>query len=261
MQHPKSDEKILSADSLTIGYGDRMIASGISLSLYAGGVTALLGGNGIGKSTLLRTLTGELPPLAGGVRLCGRPLADYSRRQLASLVSVVTTDRVSAGGLRVRELVELGRHPHTGFFGRLGRSDRDAVESAMHSVGIAYKADSFLSELSDGERQKAMIARALAQETPLIVLDEPFSFLDVAARIHVFSLLQCIAAERGMAVLLSSHDVSQALRMADSVLLFTTDRRLLAGSPAELMADGSIDLMFPGSDVAFDPGQLDFVAR
>ena len=175
----------LEASGLSIGYrcgrkeGWKTVHPRVNFVLHCGELTSLIGLNGAGKSTLLRTLCGFQPAVSGTVRVLGRELSEYSSHELALTVGVVLTERTNAGGLTVRELVALGRQPHTGFFGRLGERDREVVSEAMSAVGIAHKADSYVSELSDGERQRTMIAKALAQECPVIVLDEPTAFLDL----------------------------------------------------------------------------------
>lgn len=256
-----SNRIALSASGLSIGYSGRSILSGLDLTLHTGIVTALLGANGAGKSTLLRTLCGEQPSLGGSVELFGRPLASYSRRELARTVALVTTDRVAAGGMTVYEAVSTGRYPYTGAMARLSRADRDIVERAMLSVGINHKAGSALSELSDGERQKCFIAKALAQSTPLIMLDEPFSFLDTAARIETFDLLRRLASTENKAVLLTSHDVTQAVRMAGQLWLITADLHVYGGTPAELVADGRVANLFASPDVIYDVEKNDFILR
>lgn len=269
---------MLKVENLTIGYGEKAIASGLSFELGKGTVTALLGANGIGKSTLFKTISGELKALGGSVEIDGENALQMKPREMAKVVSLVTTDRVNVASLTVRQLVSLGRQPHTGFFGRLSSADRLKVEEAIRSAGILHKAESFLTDLSDGERQKAMIARAIAQDTPLMLLDEPFSFLDVASRIEILALLKKMAAETGKCILFSSHDVAQALRMADRLLLLlppspptsssfpsssspsSTTPTLLAGSPKELIANGSISRLFTSPAVIFSPSQTDFIA-
>lgn len=245
---------------LSVGYNKKTVASKLFFSIPKGTVTALLGANGVGKSTILKTITGELPPLSGEIYLCGRLLQDYTRKEISRLLSIVTTDHVLAGGLTVKELVELGRQPHTGILGRLGHKDHQIAAEAMRKVGISHKSDSYVAELSDGERQKVMIAKALAQDTPLIFLDEPFSFLDVAARIEILSLMRIFARE-GKTVLFSSHDVSQALRMASLIMLFTADRKIVSGHPLELIADGSMDRLFHNESIRFSSRQNDFVEK
>lgn len=250
---------VLETRDLTIGYRRRPLVDDLSFTLNRGELTALIGRNGVGKSTLLRTLTGELPPVRGEVLLGGKPLRSWTRRQMASLVAIVTTDPVQAGALTVRELVSLGRDPHTGITGRLSADDRRIIDKAMSDTGIDYKADDYIACLSDGERQKALIARALAQDTPLVVLDEPFSFLDVSARVEILGLLTALCRE-GKSIVYSSHDVSQALRMADRIWMLTPQREFVSGTPRELIDSGNIGRLFDTPGVKFDPSQNDFTA-
>ena len=239
--HPLS--AALSIQGLSIGYhlGKgrwKTVHSGIDLTLYKGELASLIGLNGAGKSTLIRTLCRFQPALEGGVSVMGKPLESYSPHELALTVGVVLTDRTNAGGLTVRELVALGRQPHTGFFGRLGEKDRRMVEEAMTSVGIAHKASSYVSELSDGERQRTMIAKALAQECPVIILDEPTAFLDVASRIETMSLLHETALRQDKAILLSTHDIDNALMFSDRLLLLSSGEPVVSGAPEDLVLDG-----------------------
>ena len=248
---------ILQTENLSIGYKKSPLVSGLNLQLKRGEITALIGRNGAGKSTLLRTLTGNLKKLGGRIEIDGRPLEDYARKELAGLLAVVNTDPNMAGGLMLKELVGLGRSPYSGIMGRLTAEDRRIIVEAMDDAGISHKKESFVSELSDGERQKGMIARGLAQQTPLIIMDEPFSFLDVAARLETLALLRGLAREREKAILYSTHDVSEALRMADRIWLFTRDK-VIQGEPSTLIENGDIELLFPDSEIKFDPGRGDF---
>lgn len=251
----------LSTVNLAIGYNGKALLSLPDLKLYSGEVVALLGENGIGKSTLLRSLTREQKPISGEVLVEGIPLHKLSRRELARKISVVTTDRDMSPGLLAREIVGMGRHPHTDMFSRFSKEDYEAVEEAMKLTGIFHKAACFFGELSDGERQKVMIARALAQQTPVMVLDEPFSFLDTAARIDILSLLKKLSERKGTAILFSSHDVAQALRMADFIWLLTPDRQLYRGKPSQLIENNTVEKLFNTSNLRFDPAQNDFIAK
>ncbi len=258
MPHP------LSTTSLTVGYTlsrteTHRVLGDVSVHLRQGEIVAFLGANGVGKSTLLRTLGGVQPPLAGTVLLSGDDPERLSLRETAKRVAFVYTDRPASGGLTVRELVGLGRHPYTGFLGVMGEDDHKAVSSAMQAVGISHKADNLTSELSDGERQKAMIARALAQDTPIIILDEPTAFLDVAARLEVIRLLSGLAHRHRKSVLLSTHDVGSVLPVADRLWLALPERRtVVEGTTAALVAGGYMDQLYPGRDVRFDAGKGDF---
>ena len=253
---------ILTTHNLSTGYrhGSAVtsVMSHINVALHRGCLTALLGQNGIGKSTLLRTIAGSQPPIEGDVMLHGRNISGISRREMSRLLSMVFTDRTMAGGLTVRELVSLGRQPHTGFLGRLSSHDRLVVQQAVESVGISHKINSFVAELSDGERQKVMIAKALAQETPLIILDEPTAFLDVASRIDTLQLLSRLAHTTGKAILLSTHDVSQTLLLADELWVVTGNRSLLCGTTEDVVLSGAMQQMFASEKVKFNMMKGDY---
>lgn len=261
-----SDPVILTARGLTAGYRSGRSAtpvlSGLNLDLRRGEMVSLLGSNGIGKSTLLRTLTGVQSPLAGTIEIDGSPLAGYTVRQLARTLGIVYTDRTLAGALTVEELVGLGRHPYTGFFGRLSSDDRRIVARAMERAGIAHKRGEHLARLSDGERQKTMIAKALAQQTPIIIMDEPTAFLDAASRIETMSLLHDLATDDNKAILLSTHDIAPAIDLSHRLWIVKADHTLVDGTPDELTArtDG-LPSLFDGRGVTFDPAARDFKAR
>ncbi len=253
---------ILNTNNLSVGYrqGKQTVAllRNLNLQLEQGRLVALLGQNGAGKSTLLRALSCSTPPLEGQIFINGQDVKQLPQRQLSRLIGLVATDRIQAGALTVTELVALGRQPHTGFLGRLSASDHELVAQAMADAGIAHKADSYVAQLSDGERQKVMIAKALAQQTPIIMLDEPTAFLDVASRIETMHLLRDLAHERDKAVLLSSHDVSQSLLLADDVWLITNERRVLAGRPRQLIDDGAMNHVFSNPRITFSADILDY---
>lgn len=255
-------QPLLHTVGLTAGYrnGNRKhpVISDARLTLCAGEVTCLLGANGAGKSTLLRTIAGLQPPIAGDVFVGGRSLVGIPRRELAKTISAVYTERTLAGALTVRETVALGRQPYTGFFGRLSAADNEIVDHAMTATGISGMADRYLATLSDGERQKAMIARAVAQETPIMLLDEPTSFLDVASRLETTDLLRRLAFENNKAILVSTHDIADAMAIASRLWLVMPDHRVIEGSPDRLIADGAMDRLFEGRPIRFDTEALDF---
>ncbi len=257
-----NDNAILTTHNLAVGYrnGKQQVTllSGLNLHLDKGKLVALLGQNGAGKSTLLRAITCDERPIGGTIEVEGKNLLDMPQKERSRLLGLVSTERIQAGALTVEELVGLGRQPHTGFLGRLDDEDHRIVRQAMADAGIAAKAGEYIASLSDGERQKAMIARALAQETPLIVLDEPTAFLDVASRIETMRLLQTLAHDRGKAVLLSSHDISQSLMLADELWLITTDRQVLTGTTTDLVAAGAMDHLFTNRSIHFNPQILDY---
>lgn len=251
---------LLNASSLTIGYrGHSPVAGPVDLSLDQGVMTVLLGANGCGKSTLLRTIAGAQPPLGGTLTIGSTDISRLKPSELAKTVSLVCTDRTMAGGLTVGQTVALGRQPHTGFFGRLSAADRVIVDQAMETMGIASMRDRYTATLSDGERQKTMIARALAQETPLIILDEPTTFLDVAARLDVMAMLQRLASQ-GKTILFSTHDVTEALAVAPQAWLMT--RGTVTSGPVEtLIATGALNHLFPDPRITFNPTARTFTLR
>lgn len=253
---------VLSAKDLTVGYrkgnSTSPVISGLNLSLSRGKLVALIGANGIGKSTLLRTLVGNQPPLEGEVSISGIRIGEISRKDLSLLLGIVNTERTQAGALTVREVVSLGRQPYTGFLGILSKNDKSIVEKAMQDAGILHKASSFLAELSDGERQKVMIAKALAQCTPIIILDEPTAFLDVASRMETMLLLHNLAHKQNKAVLLSSHDLSQSMMLADELWVVTNDQKIISGNTEDVVLSGAMDSIFASSIISFDLLQGDF---
>lgn len=252
------NEYMLNAVGLSVGYGTRVLLSGIQAGLCRGRLVALLGGNGAGKSTLLRALTMGEGVLAGDVLVGETLLQNLSRKELARKISIVGTERILAGGLTVEELVGLGRQPYTGFLGRLDKDDHKVVANCLERVGITHKAKTYTSELSDGERQKAMIAKALAQNTPIIVLDEPTAFLDTASRISTMQLLHRLAHEEQKAVLLSSHDISLSLLLADELWVITAQRDFCAGTTELLVADGTVERLFDSDSLEFNEMLCDY---
>ena len=256
---------ILVTENLAVGYPGRKrqsaktVLSDLTLTLPQGSLTLLIGANGSGKSTLLRTISGAQMPLSGQVFIKGEAIDEISLRERAKLLALVYTDRTGGGGLTVGELVGLGRQPYTGFIGRLSTEDRDAVNAAMVAVGIAHKADNFTATLSDGERQKAMIARALAQQTPLIILDEPTAFLDIASRLEIMQLLGRLANEEGKTILLSTHEIASAIGVADRLwVVDAAERTVVQGEVTTLLGDGTMEKVFPDRPVTFNPTLNDF---
>lgn len=250
--------KVISASNLSIGYGKTKHREGaclytnLSFDLFGGEMVCLLGANGVGKSTLLRTLSRSQPILDGYINLNDRDISTYTSKDLSQQLALVLTDKISAGGLTVRELVELGRYPYTGFFGQLSQLDKEIVDQAMKDVGIDHKADSYVSQLSDGERQKVMIAKGLSQESPILLLDEPTAFLDIESRIEIMMLLHRLAINNNKAILLSTHDVDLALLLADRLWLLGKDRGLVCGVGEDLIFGGEMDHLFHDEKIIFD---------
>lgn len=254
---------VLKTESLSAGYRKRKsvttVLRDVNLELHVGELVSLLGANGAGKSTLIRTICGLQPPLAGKVIIDNKDVERLTPRQLSKIIALVTTERTYAGGLTVGELVGLGRHPHTGFLGRLDEHDRQIVAAAIEKVGISHKATSYVAELSDGERQKAMIAKALAQEAPVIILDEPTAFLDVASRIEVLQLLHDLARDDRRTILISSHDIQQSMALSDRLWIVSDSGEIVSGVTEDLILADKISLLFNNRDVAFDAATGDFL--
>ena len=236
-----SREESIRLSGLAIGYPGKhsvkIVAEGISESIRSGELTCLLGENGAGKSTLLRTLSGFLPSLSGEIMILGKSLRSYRERELATVIGVVLTEKTNLQNMTVTELVGMGRSPYTGFWGRLSAADRVKVGLALELVGISALSGRMVQTLSDGERQKVMIAKALAQETPIIFLDEPTAFLDYPSKVEILHLLHRLSQEMGKTVFLSTHDLELALRVADRVWLMTKQGGVKSGSPENLIID------------------------
>ncbi|MBW4727888.1 ABC transporter ATP-binding protein [Prevotella melaninogenica] len=210
---------VINLSQLSVGYTlSHPVISDINLELRSGQLACLIGENGIGKSTLLKTLTGFLPKLKGSLLLGNRDIESFSQRELARQVSIVLTQKPDVQNLTIEEIIGLGRSPYTGFLGRLRAEDRKVVDDAIATMGIGKLRGRMIQTLSDGERQKVMIAKALAQETPIILLDEPTAFLDFPSKAETFQSLQRMAHERDKLILLSTHDLELAVRFADSLL-------------------------------------------
>ncbi|PWD97799.1 ABC transporter ATP-binding protein [Marinilabilia rubra] len=250
-------QSLISTQSLSIGYnnarqGIKVLHSNINVKLGAGEFACLLGPNGSGKSTLLQTLCGFNPALGGEVFIDGRLIDTISNREMSFLSSVVLTERIAVSNMTVLDLVSLGRTPYTGFFGRLKSSDHQLVVESIKAVGLEGFEDRLVTNMSDGERQKAMIAKALVQETPLIMLDEPTAFLDLPSRIEIMHLLRKLAHERNKGILLSTHDLDLALQMADKVWLLAEGRDMETGTPEDLVLTNEFRHFFEREGILFD---------
>ena len=254
-------DPVLTTQNLAVGYHRprRVVAGEIDLSLMRGEFVCLLGPNGAGKSTLIRTLAGMQPPLDGRISLMGNALAALSATDIARTLSVVLTDRIGVGIALARDLVALGRYPHTNWIGRLTDEDERAVSWAIQAAGAMHLAHRNVAELSDGERQKVMIARALAQQPDLLILDEPTAFLDLPRRVEIMALLRKLAHATGKAILLSTHDLDLALRCADRICLLPIDGAMQTGAPEDLILNGAYERAFQSEGVRFDADTGAFV--
>ena len=247
----------INARELAIGYltGSRKpipIHEGLSFELFAGELTCLLGPNGAGKSTLLRTLAGLQKRLGGEVTLLGQPAQHFSHEALSRTLAIVLTERIPAAGLKVSEVVALGRQPYTGFFGGLETEDYQKIGEAMEKTAISHLAQKRMADLSDGERQKTMIAKALTQECPIIILDEPTAFLDLPSRFDMMSLLHSLARDSGKSILLSTHDLESALLLGDRLWLLSAGKPLTTGTPEDLILSGLFGACFENENLRFD---------
>ncbi|MCC6906049.1 MAG: ABC transporter ATP-binding protein [Anaerolineae bacterium] len=249
---------LLQTMNLSTGYRSgahrsRQVSHGLTLTLCPGELVCLIGPNGAGKSTLIRTLAGMHSSLRGAITLGGRRIDALSRRELAQAVSVVLTGRIEAGDMTVAQLVSLGRYAHTNWFGTLTEADRRVIHEAMEAVGILSLAERNVGELSDGEQQKTLIARALAQDPAVLLLDEPTAYLDLPHRVEVMKTLRGLARHGGRAILLSTHDLDLALRSADRLWLMASDGSLHTGAPEDLVLSGVFQNTFHREGVSFDP--------
>lgn len=241
---------------LSIGYPDKhntkRVAEHLNASIHSGELTCLLGTNGVGKSTLLRTLSAFQPPLGGTIDLLDRPLSTYDDRQLATVIGVVLTEKSDIRNMTVEELVGLGRSPYTGFWGTLKESDRRIVHEAIARVRIEPLTQRMVHTLSDGERQKVMIAKALAQETPIIFLDEPTAFLDFPSKVEVMQLLHNLTHTLQKTVFMSTHDLELALQIADKIWLMDRTNGIAIGTPEDLSLEGKLSSFFSRKGITYD---------
>ena len=251
----KDKYPILTLDSLVIGYRSGRsimpLLPPLAAAAEKGELIAVIGRNGIGKSTLLRTLAGVHPSLGGDVVYSGRSIKDHSGAELAKKVGYISTEIVRGGHMTVYELVALGRYPHTNWFGRISRKDNERIIEALEMAGLSGFFGRFISELSDGERQKAMIARLLAQDTTVMVMDEPTAFLDIGSRYEILHLLHTLTRKNKKTILFSTHDLHTAISQADKIWLIS-EQKLIEGSPEDLILNGAFDTLFETPHVKFD---------
>ncbi|HIY48126.1 MAG TPA: ABC transporter ATP-binding protein [Candidatus Alistipes faecigallinarum] len=241
----------ISLRHITLAYGRRTLLEEVCAEFAPRSLTALIGRNGTGKSTLLRAIAGLNPAAKGDVCLCGRPLAELAPQQRAATVSFVTTERVRIANLACEDVVALGRAPYTNWIGRLREEDRQIVHRALEQVGMGAFARKTMDRMSDGECQRVMIARALAQDTPVILLDEPTAFLDLPNRYELAILLRRLAHEERKCILFSTHDLDIALSLCDAVALIDTPQLHLLPAD-EMVRSGWIERLFAGENACFD---------
>lgn len=246
---------ILKTENLSIGYtskkGNTVVSKNINIELHKGELVGLVGANGIGKSTLLRTITKVQKPLAGTVILEGKNLNEFSHIELAKALSLVLTEPIATKNLSVLELIALGRQPYTNWVGNLSYEDKKIVNNALKQINITDLQNKKCFELSDGQFQKAMIARALAQDTSLIILDEPTTHLDMYHKAFILKLLQKLVKETQKTILFSSHEIDLAIQLCDKLIVMTKDE-VIMDSPCNLIVKGAFDGLFPKDMIVFD---------
>ena len=260
------NEVALAAHSLAVGYrtgrtSRHTVLEDVNLKLNQGEFACMLGPNGAGKSTLLRTFGNMQPPFAGSVEIGGQYIGRLSSHVLAKLLSVVLTDRLTVGRLTSYELVGLGRYPYTGWSAGMTTEDHKIIRWAIRATRSDDLAARDVSELSDGERQRVMIARALAQQPTVMLLDEPTAFLDLPTRVEITGLLKRLTRETGLAVLMSTHDLDLALRSADTLWLITPGREVMQGAPEDLILRGALQSTFSSEELVFDSDMGGFRPR
>lgn len=259
----KNLEPIFSASNLSIGFKqDRQriqVLSGLNFSFYQGECICLMGENGSGKSTLIKTLAALIRPLDGDVLLNGKPLSKFSTQTLSRFISVVLTEKPFIENFKVHETVALGRFPYTNWLGKLDEEDERVIEEALALTGLTKLKEKNIGEVSDGERQKVMIARALAQQTPVILLDEPTTHLDLPSRIEIVSLLRSLCDKHGKTIVFSCHELDLALHSATKCMLVGSTVHY--GLPEELILNGHISKAFDRNDIEFSLSKGYFVKK
>lgn len=246
---------MIELNELTVGYGQRTLLEKVSTRITSGQLVALLGRNGTGKSTLLRAMMGLEKPQTGEIRLQGKNITSLKPEKLARKIGFVTTDKVRIANLRCKDVVAMGRAPYTNWIGQLQPEDKTRVDEAMRLVGMSDYAEKTMDQMSDGECQRIMIARALAQDTPVILLDEPTAFLDLPNRYELCLLLQKLAQEEGKCILFSTHDLDIALSLCDSIMLIDNPQLYSLSTP-EMVASGHIERLFRNESVTFDAQEM-----
>ena len=256
------DSTILNSSNLSIGYkskkDENVIAKDLNLNLGAGKLTALIGANGIGKSTLLKTLTGIQKPLSGTVLINGEDIHKMNPAALALHLSVVLTERLPPSNLSVFELVALGRQPYTNWIGTLSKIDTAKINEAMERSQITHLAHKKHYEISDGQLQKVLVARALAQDCPIIVLDEPTTHLDLLHKVALFKLLKRLTQETNKCILFSTHDIDMAIQLSDEMILMTPES-ITQDMPCNFIANGSFNQLFNDENILFDNQKGKFI--
>jgi iron complex transport system ATP-binding protein len=249
------NKKVLHTTNLTIGYASKSntttIAKNLNINLPSGKLIGLIGANGIGKSTLLKTITGILKPIEGNVYINGKPIEDFKPEVLAKELSIVLTEHLPPSNLTVYEIVALGRQPYTNWLGTLSNEDKLKIEEAISLTDISLFQNKKHYEISDGQLQKTLIARALAQDTDLIILDEPTTHLDLVHKVTLLKLLQKLSHKTGKTILYSTHDIDLAIQLCDEMIVIT-ESEVYQNEPCKLIEDGVFNTIFKNENIQFD---------
>jgi len=252
---------VLNIENLSVGYKskkeDSIIAQNIHFDVSGGDLTAIIGVNGIGKSTLLRTLGNMQPKLSGEIKIKGRPLKNYKPLELASEISVVLTEPIASKNMTVLELVALGRSPYTNWLGTLAKADKSKIESSVRQMELEALQNKKCHELSDGQLQRVMIARALAQDTSIILLDEPTTHLDLYHKVQILKLLKSVAHDTNKTIVFTTHEIEMAIQICDKMLLLNGSENPF-GEPCELIEQKAFEKLFPSDTVSFDSTTASF---
>lgn len=243
--------KILDVDNLSVGYKDKIVCNNISFRLNSGECAAIVGVNGIGKSTLLRTIANLQDSLGGSITISGTPLAQLKSNTLAKKISLVLTETIASKNLTVKEIIALGRQPYTNWIGNLNQTDIKKVYEAIEMLGLNDLKEKRCYELSDGQLQRVMIARALSQDTDIILLDEPTTHLDLFHKVRILKLLKSIAHQTNKTILFTSHEIEMAIQLCDKILILDGEANPFE-QPCKLIENGAFEILFPEEIVKFD---------
>lgn len=252
------EKNILHTEQITIGYSNKIVAENITINLNSSKLITLIGINGVGKSTLLKSITGIIPTLKGEVVLNNKSIMLYTTNDLAKQLSIVLTDKLPPSNLSVFELIALGRQPYTNWLGHLTTNDINIIEEAISLTDLNHLKHKKHYELSDGQLQKVLIARALVQNTPLIVLDEPTTHLDLVHKVSIYKLLKKLAHETNKCILVSTHDMDLSLQMSDEIIVLTK-KGLHQNTPKQLISEGVFEQLFIHDDIYFDKEKGKFI--
>lgn len=242
---------LLETDNLTIGYGKKIIQQSLNIRAAKGSLISLVGTNGAGKSTLLRTISGLQKALGGSIKIGGTNINEISAYNKAKLLALVLTDKIDVENMTVRQLVAMGRFPYTNWLGKLSDADANIINAAIENVNLSHKANDNINHISDGEKQRAVIAKALAQDTPLVLLDEPTAHLDLPNRIETVLLLRRLSVQTGKTFIISTHELEVALQTSDQIWLMTKDG-IKTGIPEDLMLTREFQNAFGSANYTFD---------